>query len=125
MKMSKIIDTKQITCIGCPKGCLVKVTKFENGEIKAEDYSCKRGKEYAIQEYTDPKRILTTTIQVLNGLLSLIPVRSDIPLPKDKLFDCMKYIANIKVSAPIKMGEIMISNILDLNVNIIASRNLE
>ncbi|MHA1309894.1 MAG: DUF1667 domain-containing protein [Candidatus Helarchaeota archaeon] len=123
--MSEIVDSKIITCIGCPKGCQVKVSKFKNGNIEAEGYSCKHGKEYAIQEYIDPRRVLTTTIIVKNGILPLIPVRSNQPLPKNKLFECMKEIANIKVPAPIKMGDVLIKNILGLNVDIIASRDLE
>ncbi|MHA1269831.1 MAG: DUF1667 domain-containing protein [Candidatus Helarchaeota archaeon] len=123
--MSEIVDEKNITCIGCPKGCQIKVTKYSNGDLKAEGFSCKKGEEYAIQEYKEPRRILTTTIKVKNGLLPLIPVRSKTPIPKDKLFDCMKYIAGIEVNPPIKMGDILIHNILNLDIDIIASRNLE
>ena len=123
--MSKLVDMKYITCIGCPKGCQIKVYKNENGDIVAEDYFCKRGEEYAIQEYIDPKRILTTTMKVKNGILPLIPVRSNIPVPKDRLIDCMKVIAMIETGIPIKMGDILIPNILDINVDIIASRDLE
>lgn len=94
-------------------------------EFKVEGNECKRGKEYAIEEFTKPKRILTTTLQVKNGILPLIPVRTNKPLPKDRLFDCMQYLSKVKVTAPIKMGDTLVNNILDLDVNIIASRDLE
>jgi len=103
----------------------VKVTKYENGELNAEGYSCKKGKEYAIQEYIDPRRILTTTMKVKNGVLPLIPVRSNLAIPKNKLIDCMNIIANKVAEAPIKMGNVLIPNILNLNIDIIASRDLE
>ncbi|HUX98432.1 MAG TPA: DUF1667 domain-containing protein [Candidatus Deferrimicrobium sp.] len=113
-----------ITCIGCPSGCQIEVTKIGD-KFQIEGNECKRGEEYAIEEFTDPKRILTTTLQVDNGILPLIPVRSDKPLPKNRLFDCMNYLCKIKVPSPIKVGDILVKNILNLNVNIIASRNLD
>ena len=117
-------ETKVITCIGCPSGCQIEVTK--TGEaFKIEGNECKRGEEYAIQEFTAPKRVLTTTIQVKDGILPLIPVRSDQPLPKGELFNCMQFISTVKVDAPITMGQILVKNILNLNVNMIASRDLE
>lgn len=123
--MSEVVDKKVLTCIGCPKGCQITVKKFANGEIQAENYSCKRGEKYAIQEYKNPTRILTTTVKVKGGQLPLIPVRSSEPIPKGKLIDCMDVIANKSVKAPIKMGDIVIPDILDLNIDIVASRNLD
>ncbi|MBD3229406.1 MAG: DUF1667 domain-containing protein [Candidatus Lokiarchaeota archaeon] len=123
--MSEVVDEKFITCIGCPKGCQITVKKFASGEIEAEDYFCKRGEKYAIQEYKNPTRILTTTVKVEGGQLPLIPVRSSEPIPKGKLIDCMKVIAKKSVKAPIEMGDVLIPNILDLNIDIVASRNLE
>jgi CxxC motif-containing protein len=117
-------QTQVITCIGCPNGCQIEVTKIGD-EFKIEGNECKRGEEYAIEEFTAPKRILTTTLQVHDGILPLIPVRSDRPLPKNRLFDCMDYLCKVKVSSPIKMGDILVENILNLNVNIIASRDLD
>ena len=114
---------KDIRCIVCPTGCLVHVENVK-GELIIEGHSCKRGEEYAREEFIAPKRILTTTMRVENGFLPLIPVRSDKPIPKDKLTDTLKEIAQIVVDAPIKVGDILIENVLDLKVNIIASRNL-
>ncbi|MFX1417663.1 MAG: DUF1667 domain-containing protein [Promethearchaeota archaeon] len=89
-----------------------------------EGHSCKRGEEYAREEFVAPKRILTTTIQVENGFLPLIPVRSDKPIPKERLEEALKEIAKMKSKAPIKMGDILVSNVLGLDINIIASRDL-
>ncbi|MFX1570063.1 MAG: DUF1667 domain-containing protein [Promethearchaeota archaeon] len=114
---------KDIRCIVCPTGCLVHVENV-NGELIIEGHSCKRGEEYAREEFIAPKRILTTTMRVEDGFLPLIPVRSDKPIPKDKLDDSLKVIAKVKIKAPIKMGDILIKNILELDVNIIASRDL-
>jgi CxxC motif-containing protein len=114
---------KDIRCIVCPTGCLVHVENV-NGELIIEGHSCKRGEEYAREEFVAPKRILTTTMQIENGFLPLVPVRSDKPILKDHLEEALKEIAQTKIKAPIKMGEILIKNILGLEVNIIASRDL-
>ena len=114
---------RDIRCIICPTGCLVHVENINN-ELIIEGHSCKRGEVYARDEFIAPKRILTTTMRVENGFLPLIPVRSDKPIPKEKLKNTLKEIASTKINAPIKMGAILIEHVLGLNINIIASRDL-
>jgi len=114
---------KDIRCIICPTGCLVHVENV-NGELIIEGHSCKRGEVYAREEFVSPKRILTTTMRVEKGFLPLIPVRSDKPIPKEKLEETLKLIAKTQTKAPIKMGDTLIENVLGLDVNIIASRDL-
>ena len=114
---------KDIRCIICPTGCLVHVENV-NGELIIEGHSCDRGEEYAREEFVAPKRILTTTMQVESGFLPLVPVRSDTPIPKDRLEETLKEIAKTKTKAPIKMGDILIEKVLGLEINIIASRDL-
>jgi len=114
----------EIRCIVCPTGCLIQVKKDEKGDVSFEGYTCKRGLEYAQQEYYEPKRILTTTIRVKNGFLPLVPVRTNKPILKEKLENALNLIANTVVKAPIKMGDILIEKILELDANIIASRDL-
>lgn len=123
--MSEISTIKVIRCIVCPTGCEIKVKEgATKGKVEFEGYTCKRGLEYAEQEYHEPKRILTTTIIVENGFLPQIPVRTDKPVLKDRLRDTLNVIAKTKVKAPIKMGDVLIENVLDLGVNIIASRDI-
>jgi CxxC motif-containing protein len=122
--ISELSTVKIIRCIVCPTGCEIKVLQNKDQQITFEGYTCKRGLEYAQQEYYEPKRILTTTVRVENGFLPLVPVRTDKPILKDKLSDAMKLIAEKKVKAPIKMGQILIKNVLNTDANVIASRDL-
>ena len=124
MSESSVSVVKVIRCIVCPTGCEIQAKKDQKGDITFEGYTCKRGLEYANQEFYEPKRILTTTIRVENGFLPLIPVRTDKPILKDKLRDALNLIAQTQISAPIKMGQILIKNILDLDANVIASRDI-
>ncbi|MHA1489936.1 MAG: DUF1667 domain-containing protein [Promethearchaeota archaeon] len=114
----------EIRCIICPTGCVIQVKKDEKGELIYEGYTCKRGLEYAKQEYIAPKRVLTTTMRVENGFLPLIPVRSNVPILKKKLNEVLNEIATTIIKAPIKMNDILIENVINLEANIIASRDL-
>ena len=122
--MSETSVIKVIRCIVCPTGCEIQAKKDQNGDIVFEGYTCKRGLEYAEQEFYEPKRILTTTIRVENGFLPLVPVRTDKPILKDKLNDALEIIAKTVLNAPITMGDVLIKDILNSGANIIASRNL-
>jgi CxxC motif-containing protein len=122
--MSELSTIKIIRCIICPTGCEIKVKKGVGEQVTFEGYTCERGLEYAQQEFYEPKRILTSTMRIENGLLPLIPVRTDKAILKEKLKDVLVEIAKKKLQAPIKMGDILIENILGLGANIIASRDL-
>lgn len=123
MSESSASVVKVIRCIVCPTGCQIQAIS-KGSDIVFEGYTCKRGLEYAQQEYFEPKRILTTTIRVENGFLPLIPVRTDKPILKVKLNEVLNEIAKTQVNAPIQMGDILIENVLGLESNVIASRNL-
>ena len=114
---------KTIRCIVCPTGCEIHV-KNVDGELIVEGHTCNRGEVYAKDEFIAPKRILTTTMRVKNGLLPLIPVRTDKPIIKEKLNDVLDEIAVKEIKAPISMGDVLIKNVLNLDANIIASRDL-
>jgi CxxC motif-containing protein len=118
-------DIPEIICIICPNSCRLSVYKDEKGEIQVLNALCKRGIEYGKQEFLFPKRLLITTMQIKNGTLPVIPVRSDVELPKDKIMDAIKVVNDTVINAPIKVGEILIDNILDLDVNVISSRSMK
>lgn len=118
--------TREIICIICPLSCQIKIRVKNKKIVSLESNGCRRGKEYAEQEFYNPQRVLTTTIKVKNSDSSpLLPVRTDKPIPKEKLRECMQYLANIEVETPIEIGQIIASNILKTAVNIIATRRLK
>ncbi len=115
-------EKRRLVCIVCPRGCAVEV-QLENGQIQGlSGNQCKRGKEYAIAECINPVRTLTSTAKVLHGEQPLVPVKSEKPLPKGLLAECMKEINKIEVQAPVHMNEKLIGNILGTGINIIATR---
>jgi CxxC motif-containing protein len=113
-----------LICIGCPMGCRLAVTKTNNDGWLITGNTCKRGEAYAIEEMTNPTRVLPTTVKINNGFLPRLPVRSDAPLPKNRIFEAMRVINQVEVNAPVKMGTVLVADILGTGVNIIASRSM-
>lgn len=116
---------KEFICIVCPMGCQLSVESSEDEEIIVNGSRCKRGNVYAMQEMTDPRRHITSTVRVHNGFLNLVPVKTDREIPKGKIFEVMKEINNIQLEAPIKVGTIIIENVANTGSNIVATRNIE
>ena len=115
----------EITCIGCPLGCRIRLTIDETGEItECSGHQCKIGKKYAVQEYKSPERVLTTTVRTKGSVRHLLPVRTDNPVPKDMLKQCMQSLAGIEVQPQLRIGDTVVSNILGLGVDVICTDNL-
>ncbi|WFO74863.1 DUF1667 domain-containing protein [Desulfurococcaceae archaeon MEX13E-LK6-19] len=118
--MTRVV--RKVLCIVCPRGCEVKVV-IEGGEIKSiEGNACPRGAEYAVTEVRSPKRVLMSVVKCRDGDLPVVSVKTDKPIPKDKLLEVSKYLANIEVKAPVEIGDIIVENVLGLGANIVATR---
>lgn len=116
---------REFICIVCPMGCQLSVEASEDKEIIVNGSRCKRGNVYAMQEMTDPRRHITSTVRVHNGFLNLVPVKTDREIPKGKIFEVMSEIDNIQLEAPIKIGTVIIENVANTGSNIVATRNID
>lgn len=112
---------KELTCVACPLGCSVTVEYNEAEVLSVTGNTCKRGETYAKTEITNPTRSLTTSVKVNGGIHPVVPVKSNKPVPKTMLFDCMKVINSVSVDAPVKLGQVIIENILGTGVDIVAT----
>lgn len=116
---------KTLTCIGCPLGCEIEVTFDDSGIQSITGYSCKIGVEYAKKEITNPTRIITSILPVLHGSESMVSVKTSKDLPKDRIFDCMEKLKGVHFEAPIHIGDILVKNICNLGVDIIATKEVK
>lgn len=113
---------KNLTCIVCPIGCSLVITFNENNEIiDVSGNTCPRGKKYAISECNNPERVVTTTIRCSNG--DVLPVKTSCPIPKDKMFECMKIINSHTCKLPVNIGDVLIKDVF--GANIVACKNIQ
>lgn len=115
--------TKELVCIVCPRSCRMTITS-EGDELVVTGNTCKRGKEFAINEMTDPRRTVCTTVRTSFPSVPVLPVRVSGAIPKNKIFDLMREVNRITVSKRIGREEIVVPNILDLGVDLIATSNI-
>ena len=113
---------KEMICIVCPRGCRLTAGQ-EEGRITVTGNSCPRGEEYAVNELTNPKRVITSTVQLEGAALCRLPVKTDGGIPKGRIRECMKEINRITVCAPVRAGEVLIPNVLGTGVNVVATRS--
>ena len=118
-------DTHDIICIQCPMACRIQLRIGGDGTIEeVSGFQCKEGKNYAPQEYRSPQRVLTTTVKTTGSKMPVLPVRSKERIPKGMLFDCMRHIDDVKVQPPLKMGDVVVENILDTGIDILCTDDL-
>ncbi|MBQ7898039.1 MAG: DUF1667 domain-containing protein [Clostridia bacterium] len=116
---------KEIICTVCPRGCHIQVEGEGDNVISVEGNACKRGFTYASAEFSHPVRILTTTVKIKGASHDLLPVRSQSPLPKEKLFECMDIIRGAEATLPVKCGDVIIPDIASTGINIVATKNID
>ncbi|MBR6072433.1 MAG: DUF1667 domain-containing protein [Acholeplasmatales bacterium] len=116
---------KEFVCITCPMGCNLKVDDSDINNIIVTGNTCPRGKIYAINEVTRPKRMVTSSVKVIGGVDLVVSVKTREAIDKNLIFDVLKELENIEVKAPIRIGDVIINNVLNTGVDIIASRNVE
>ena len=118
-------NEEKITCIGCPLGCSITIAIDDKGEVTSIDgYKCKAGKKYALEEYHNPVRVLTATVLTQDGSQPLLPVRTAAPIIKTKLPEVMRVLAKVRARPPIRIGDAIISNVLNTGVNVVATADL-
>jgi CxxC motif-containing protein len=116
------MEIKRMTCINCPMGCSLEVTVED--EIKVSGNRCIRGREYAASEITDPQRTVTSTVRIFNGDKSLASVKTDREISKRLIFEVMRIINDINIEAPVRIGDVLTTNILGTAVNVVVTCNV-
>ena len=119
------LKTKTYTCIVCPRGCDVTATLNEDGTIASiEGNFCPRGETYVRNELTHPMRQLTSTVIINGGIYNRLPVILSGEIPKDKMMDVMKALEGVEVQSPVKRGDVVIADVCNLGVDVLASRSM-
>ena len=126
-----VIETLQFNCTTCPSECLltVEVGRDANGAVvevrSITGNSCPRGDKFAHQELTCPMRVLTTTVAVSGGDETLLPVRTAKAIPLELHAQAMNLIRGLVVNAPIRIGDVVLKDLLGTNIDLVASMNID
>ncbi len=115
---------KEYTCIMCPTGCEMEAEIDGMTISSVEGAACNKGVEYVEQEILNPQRNIATSVLVENGDIPLVSVRLTGTIPKARIFDVMNEIKKVRLSAPVKMGQILIKNVVGLDSDVIATKNV-
>lgn len=124
-------ETLQFNCTTCPSECLltVEVERDADDAVVEVRYvtgnSCPRGDKFAHQELTCPVRVLTTTVAVSGGDEALLPVRTAEAIPLALHAQAMDLIRGLVIDAPIRMGDVVLDDILGTNINLVASMDID
>lgn len=115
---------KELICFLCPNGCILSVV-HDHSEITVAGQKCKRGKEFAMAETTNPMRSLSSTVRTAFPKMPVLPVRSAVAIPKNRIFEVMAEINRVVVTQALCCGAPVITNVLGLGIDIIATTTIE
>lgn len=115
---------RQLICICCPVGCLITVDKKKDKSLDITGNNCQKGEAYARSEMTAPTRTVTSIICVKGGSGKVVPVKTAAEIPKEKIEICMREIQATYVAAPVKVGDVLIENVADTGISVIATGNM-
>ena len=119
------MEKRDLICIGCPIGCALRVEIEGNEVLSVTGNTCNRGDAYARKEVISPTRIVTSSVRVDGGVLSAVSVKTVSDIPKTKIFDCVRALKDISVKAPVRIGDIIVKNVAETGVDIIATKNVD
>ena len=111
---------KQLTCIICPMGCSLEVELDGKEIVSITGNTCPRGTKYATAECTAPTRTVTTTMRTDDG--RLVSVKTDRPIPKEKMTELMEIVNSSVAHLPISIGDVIIEDVFGCNV--VATKNM-
>ena len=119
------METKELTCIGCPMGCLITVQVDQEKIQSIQGNACPNGDRYVRQEILAPMRILTTTVSLEGSPhQAVLSVKTSAPIPKHQIFVCIHALKKVRVQAPVRVGDLVLKNVADTGVDVIATQNV-
>ena len=113
---------KELICIVCPNGCRLRVDP--DADFAVSGAKCSRGIEYGKTELCNPTRVVTSTVCIEGGAYPRLPVKTDHPIAKSKVFDVMRLLDGVTVKSPVRTGDVILRNILGTDVSIVACKDM-
>ncbi|MBC7123325.1 MAG: DUF1667 domain-containing protein [Pseudothermotoga sp.] len=93
--------------------------------VSVEGNRCPRGLSYLEDELKEPKRIVPTSVKVVNGELPLASVKTSKPIPKRLIPEFMELVKQVQIEAPVKVGDVILKNVLETGADVVATRTVK
>jgi CxxC motif-containing protein len=117
------MNGRRIVCIECPKSCVLTVNIEGCKVLDVKGAGCPKGAAYAVSESENPKRIFTSTVRAEGLSIKLVPVRTDKPVPKKDILSIAQAVRKIKITGPVKTGDVIKEDLLGLGIKLLATRS--
>lgn len=125
-RLIKARDTDDaLTCIVCPIGCRMTVSRAESGELEVSGNKCKRGAAYAQEEFSDPRRVVTGTCAIAGAQSARLPVRSSDGVPIDELASFLAAMYRLRLKAPVARGDVIAHDLGGTGIDLVATMTAE
>jgi CxxC motif-containing protein len=116
---------KEYTCVVCPEGCRITVDLDAGGKVvSVAGNNCRRGDAYVRQESVAPKRNISTTVALKGAERPVCPVKTSVPIPKEKIFEVMELCKRASVTAPVRIGDVIIKNVAGTGADILSTADI-
>ena len=109
------------TCILCPNSCEISVEYEGTNVLHVEGNKCDKGREYVIQELTDPKRTVTSSVIVSGGERPLVSVRLTVPISRELIRPLMDQLQKIVLPAPVEPGQVVMAKVFGTDADLITT----
>lgn len=116
---------REFVCIVCPNSCQLKVEYEGEKLININGAQCSKGEAFARNEITNPLRVFTGSVEVTSGNFHLVSVKTPVPIPKKYLKKVGEITHQIKVEAPVTIGQAVAKNLLGEHIDLVATRKIK
>ena len=97
-------------------GCSLTIEEID-GQVVVKGNTCKRGEIYGKEEYTHPKRSVTTLVQLESG--GVASVKTTTTVPKERIFDVVHFIGTLVAPKHCKRGDVIAKDVLGLGADVV------
>ena len=113
---------KEYICIVCPNGCHL---RYDEVNDICEGNRCPRGKEYARDEFSHPKRSVTSSVRTTVDGYPVISVRTSKDIDKELIPALLIELKKALVTEKLGMNAVVIKNVLNTDVDIITTTSMQ
>ena len=121
--IGELSKEQEIISIICPLSCAITLSGDpENPQVSGHE--CNRGRDYALQEAADPRRVLAGAVRISGGSLPRLPVKTSAAIPRKMILEAARLLDRISITVPQRCGELIAANFANSGADLIATREL-